>query len=76
MAVGWFSKLADLAKRAWGATKTIVQKAVEKAPAVLKVGQGLMEGLNVNPDSKLYKNTTKLRRGLETVQPIITRLIG
>ena len=72
MAVGWFSKLFDVGKKLLPA----IPKVLSVAPKVIEQSQNLLKEMNVGEGSKIFKNMTKVRRGLETMSPIISRLTG
>lgn len=72
MVVGWLQKLDAFAKYAIPK----VADAIKKAPEFLKTSESVLRNLNVPENSKMFRNVSRVRRGLESMQPIIGRLTG
>ena len=72
MAPGFFSRLVDVGKK----LITAIPKVISVAPKIIEKSQNLLKEMNVGEGSKIFKNMTKVRRGLETMSPIISRLTG
>ena len=76
MAIGWFSKLLQIAPKAFNTVKDI---ATTIAPAVKPIIHGLSPVLEQSR-RRIEEDFPELRkpisRGLETMRPIINRLTG
>ena len=76
MAPGFFHKLGEVLKKGWNVAKEVGKKVLGVAPSLLStVAPALKE--SDNPVFQGWGNRLdRGRRGLETMKPIINRLIG